>query len=67
MKELFGLKDKDGNDYILTYFPAAGCVECRPVIKPSLPKTKEEFNKFLGDWANRKTKTTEEFLNKYSD
>jgi len=33
--------------------------------KKKLPKTKAEFNTFLGAWANRHTSTTDEFLNDY--
>jgi len=35
--------------------------------KKKLPKTKAEFNTFLGLWANRHTKTTDEFLDNYED
>lgn len=35
--------------------------------KKKLPKTKQEFNLFLGHWNSRHTKTTGEFLNEYED
>lgn len=35
--------------------------------KKKLPKTKGEFNTFLGHWCSRHTKTTKEFLNDYED
>jgi hypothetical protein len=37
------------------------------IAKEKLPKTKDEFNTFLGKWANRHTKTVKDFLDNYED
>ena len=37
------------------------------IVKKQLPKTKEEFGKFLGEWANRHCSSVNEFLQDYED